>query len=41
VKEQVFNLTKTSIVQFARKNGQDLTLVGWTYGLNLVFETDL
>jgi carbonic anhydrase len=32
--EQVFDLAKTSIVQNAWRNGQDLTLHGWTYGLN-------
>jgi carbonic anhydrase len=31
--EQVFDC-KTSIVQNAWRNGQDLTLHGWTYGLN-------
>jgi carbonic anhydrase len=41
VKEQVFDLAKTSLVQFAWKNGQDLTLHGWTYGLNSGFVTDL
>ena len=41
VKEQVFDLAKTSIVQSAWKNGQDLTLHGWTYGLNSGFVTDL
>ena len=32
--EQVFDLAKTSIVQNAWRNGQELTLHGWTYGLN-------
>ena len=40
-KEQVYNLAKTSIVQGAWKNGQDLTLHGWVYGLNSGFVTDL
>ncbi|WP_268846083.1 carbonate dehydratase [Flavobacterium aestivum] len=41
VKEQVFDLAKTSIVQAAWKNGQDLTIHGWVYGLNSGFVTDL
>ena len=41
VKEQVFDLAKTSIVQAAWKNGQELTLHGWAYGLNSGFITDL
>lgn len=41
VKEQVFDLAKTSIVQSAWKNGQDLTIHGWVYGLNSGFVTDL
>jgi len=41
VKEQVFDLAKTSIVQAAWKNGQDLTLHGWVYGLNSGYVTDL
>ena len=41
VKEQVFDLAKTSIVQAAWKNGQNLTLHGWVYGLNSGFVTDL
>ena len=41
VKEQVFDLSKTSIVQSAWKNGQDLTLHGWSYGLNSGYVTDL
>ncbi|GEP52402.1 carbonic anhydrase [Flavobacterium noncentrifugens] len=41
VKEQVFDLAKTSIVQAAWKHGQDLTLHGWVYGLNSGFVTDL
>jgi carbonic anhydrase len=34
VKEQVLNLAKTSIVQGAWKDGQELMLHGWVYGLN-------
>ena len=41
VKEQVFDLSKTSIVQAAWKKGQDLTLHGWAYGLNSGYVTDL
>lgn len=41
VKEQVFDLAKTSIVQSAWKAGQELTLHGWAYGLNNGFVTDL
>ncbi len=41
VKEQVFDLAKTSIVQAAWKVGQELTLHGWAYGLNSGFVTDL
>lgn len=41
VKEQVFDLSKTSIVQSAWKNGQDLTIHGWSYGLNSGYVTDL
>ncbi|HLA56541.1 MAG TPA: carbonate dehydratase [Flavobacterium sp.] len=41
VKEQVFDLAKTSIVQSAWKGGQELTLHGWAYGLNSGFVTDL
>ncbi|OIQ20086.1 MAG: carbonic anhydrase [Flavobacterium sp. MedPE-SWcel] len=33
VKEQVFDLAKTSIVQSAWKGGQELYLHGWVYGL--------
>lgn len=40
-KEQVFDLAKTSIVQNAWRNGQDLTLHGWAYGLNSGYVTDL
>ena len=39
--EQVFDLAKTSIVQSAWKNEQELTLHGWVYGLNSGFVTDL
>ncbi len=41
VKEQVFDLAKTSIVQSAWRSGQELTLHGWAYGLNSGFVTDL
>ncbi|WP_136668491.1 carbonate dehydratase [Flavobacterium sp. H122] len=41
VKEQVLNLAKTSIVQTAWKNGQELSLHGWVYGLNSGYVTDL
>ncbi|WPR71514.1 carbonate dehydratase [Flavobacterium sp. NG2] len=41
VKEQVFDLCKTSIVQGAWKNKQDLTIHGWVYGLNSGYVTDL
>lgn len=41
VKEQVFDLAKTSIVQSAWKSGQELSLHGWVYGLNSGFITDL
>jgi len=41
VKEQVFDLAKTSIVQGAWKSGQELTLHGWVYGLNSGYVTDL
>ncbi len=39
--EQVFDLAKTSIVQAAWRSGQELTLHGWTYGLNSGYVTDL
>jgi carbonic anhydrase len=39
--EQVYDLSKTSIVQAAWKNGQDLSIHGWVYGLNSGFVTDL
>ena len=41
VKEQVFDLAKTSIVQSAWKSGQQLVLHGWVYGLNSGYVTDL
>ncbi|MEO0038934.1 MAG: Carbonic anhydrase 2 [Bacteroidota bacterium] len=41
VREQVFDLAKTSIVQSAWKKGQKLTLHGWVYGLNSGYVTDL
>lgn len=41
VKEQVYDLAKTSIVQAAWKNGQKLHLHGWVYGLNSGYVTDL
>lgn len=41
VKEQVFDLAKTSIVQNAWRNGQELSLHGWVYGLNSGYVTDL
>ena len=41
VKEQVFDLAKTSIVQAAWRNGQEVSLHGWAYGLNSGFVTDL
>ena len=39
--QHIFDLSKTSIVQSAWKNGQDLTLHGWVYGLNSGLVTDL
>jgi carbonic anhydrase len=41
VKEQVFDLAKTSIIQSAWKNGQEVAIHGWVYGLNSGFVTDL
>ena len=41
VKEQVFDLAKTSIVQSAWKKGQELSIHGWAYGLNSGYVTDL
>ena len=39
--EQVLDLAKTSIVQNAWKNGQELNLHGWVYGLNSGLVKDL
>lgn len=41
VKEQVNDLAKTSIVQSAWKNGQELCLHGWVYGLDTGLVKDL
>ena len=41
IKEQVYDLAKTSIVQNAWKNGQSLSIHGWVYGLNSGYVTDL
>lgn len=41
VKEQVFDLAKTSIVQGAWKNGSELSLHGWVYGLKSGIVKDL
>lgn len=41
VKEQVFDLAKTSIVQTAWKNNQELTLHGWAYGVGSGVVNDL
>ena len=41
IKEQVFDLAKTSIVQSAWRNGQELSIHGWVYGLNSGYVTDL
>lgn len=41
VKEQVFDLAKTSIVQNAWKTGQTLNLHGWVYGLSTGIVKDL
>lgn len=41
VKEQVYDLAKTSIVQAAWKTGQEVTIHGWVYGLNSGYVTDL
>src|SRR5436190_14441537 len=41
VKEGVFDVAKTSIVQAAWRSGQDLTIHGWVYGLNSGYVTDL
>lgn len=41
VKEQVSDLAKTSIVQNAWRNGQELCLHGWVYGLDTGIVKDL
>ena len=41
VKEQVYNLAKTSIVQNAWKNNQDLNIHGWVYGVSSGVVKDL
>lgn len=41
VKENVYDLAKTSIVQTAWRSGQKVILHGWVYGLNSGFVTDL
>lgn len=41
VKEQVTDLAKTSIVQGAWQNGQELCLHGWVYGLDTGIVKDL
>lgn len=41
VKEQVFDLAKTSIVQGAWNHGSDLSLHGWVYGLDSGIVKDL
>jgi len=41
VKEQVTDLAKTSIVQNAWRNGQNLCLHGWVYGLDTGIVKDL
>nr|WP_317631714.1 carbonate dehydratase [uncultured Flavobacterium sp.] len=41
VKEQVFDLAKTSIVQNAWNNDQELSIHGWVYGINSGYVTDL
>lgn len=41
VKEQVFDLAKTSIVQSAWRKEQELSIHGWVYGLNSGYVTDL
>lgn len=41
VKEQVMDLAKTSIVQNAWRNGQELCLHGWVYGLDTGIVKDL
>tara|TARA_R110000850_G_scaffold271031_2_gene404704 strand:- start:96964 stop:97599 length:636 start_codon:yes stop_codon:yes gene_type:complete len=41
VKEQVYDLAKTSIVQTAWNNGQELTLHGWVYAIGSGVVQDL
>ena len=41
VKEQVFDLAKTSIIQNAWKNDQDLSVHGWVYGVGSGIIKDL
>lgn len=41
VKEQVFDLAKTSIVQNAWRNNQELSLHGWVYGVGSGIVKDL
>ena len=41
VKEQVFDLAKTSIIQNAWKNNQDLSVHGWVYGIGSGIIKDL
>ncbi len=41
VVEQVFDLAKTSIVQGAWENGQDLSIHGWVYGVSSGIIKDL
>jgi len=41
VKEQVFDLAKTSIIQNAWKNKQDLSVHGWVYGVGSGIIKDL
>jgi carbonic anhydrase len=41
VKEQVYDLAKTSIVQAAWKKGQELSIHGWAYGIHSGIVNDL
>lgn len=41
VKEQVYDLAKTSIVQHAWENGQELMIHGWVYGVHNGLVKDL
>ncbi|UYW02144.1 carbonate dehydratase [Flavobacterium agricola] len=41
VKEQVYDLAKTSIVQNAWANNQEVSIHGWVYGINSGYVTDL